>query len=65
MTQFADSLQKAVKAVGSASELARRLDITPSAVLQWDEVPPLRVLDVERVSGVSRHELRPDMYPDK
>ncbi|KSV78973.1 hypothetical protein N182_18420 [Sinorhizobium sp. GL2] len=37
------------KQAGSASELARRLKITPSAVLQWDKVPPTRVLEVERI----------------
>lgn len=62
MTRFVPSLEKAVQRVGSASELARRLGVTPAAVLQWDRVPPLRVLDVERESGVSRYELRPDIY---
>lgn len=50
------------KQAGSASELARRLKITPSAVLQWDKVPPTRVLEVERITGVSRHLLRPDIF---
>ena len=55
-------LQRAIAAVGSASELARQLGIKPSAVAQWDEVPPKRVLDVERLSGISRYELRPDIF---
>ena len=28
-----------------------------------ESVPPRRVLDVERVTGVPRHLLRPDIYP--
>ncbi|WP_082511553.1 transcriptional regulator [Devosia sp. Leaf420] len=56
------SLQSAIDAAGSASELARRLGIKPAAVLQWVRVPAERCLEVERVTGVSRHELRPDVY---
>jgi DNA-binding transcriptional regulator YdaS (Cro superfamily) len=26
-------------------------------------VPVARVLDVERITGITRHELRPDIYP--
>jgi len=56
-------LDRAIKAAGGLTKLAASLDITKQAVAQWDEVPPLRVLEVERVSGVSRHDLRPDLYP--
>lgn len=38
--------------------------LTPQAVSQWKQVPAERVIDVERVSGVSRHDLRPDIYPE-
>ena len=57
------ALNRAKKAVGSQSKLARLLGITRQAVDQWKKVPPLKVLAVERVSGVSRYELRPDLYP--
>jgi len=58
-------LHRAIEAAGGLSKLAASLHITKQAVAQWDEVPPLRVLEVERVSGVSRHELRPDLYPSE
>lgn len=45
------------------SELARKLGITHGAVCQWGEVPANRVLDVERLTGIPRHEIRPDLYP--
>lgn len=64
MSEHASPLQKAIANVGTASELARRLGITPAAVLQWDEIPIRRVVDVERVSGISRKELRPDIFGD-
>lgn len=57
------ALEKAIKATGTGNELAQRIGVTPQALSQWDRVPPLRVLDVERASGVSRYELRPDLYP--
>lgn len=63
MSDKAEALERAVKNVGSQAEFARLIGVTAQAVSQWDEVPPLRVLTVERVSGVSRHELRPDLYP--
>lgn len=57
------ALEAAIKNVGTAAELALQIGVTPQALSQWEKVPPLRVLDVERASGVPRHELRPDMYP--
>jgi DNA-binding transcriptional regulator YdaS (Cro superfamily) len=57
------ALTRAIKEAGGVGLLAKRLGIKPQAVSQWDEVPPLRVLDVERASGVTRQELRPDLYP--
>ncbi|KFL27051.1 CI repressor [Devosia sp. 17-2-E-8] len=62
MSEHASPLQRAIANVGSASELARRIGVTPAAVLQWDMVPIRRVPDVERVSGVSRYDLRPDFF---
>ena len=56
-------LQKAIDSVGSAKALAEALGVSAQAISQWDKVPPRRVLDVERASGIPRHELRPDMYP--
>lgn len=50
---------------GLALKLARELGITHGAISQWREVPPLRVIDVERITGISRHELRPDMFGPK
>jgi len=57
------ALERAVRVVGGQAKFARLIGVTAQAVSQWDEVPPLRVLEVERVSGVPRHELRPDLYP--
>ena len=48
---------------GRIQALANALEISSPAVSQWTSVPAERVLDVERFTGVSRHDLRPDLYP--
>lgn len=63
MAQKDKALQKAINAVENAEFLAEKLEISPQALSQWRRVPPLRVLEVERITGVPRHELRPDIYP--
>lgn len=57
------ALQRAIESAPSAQALASTLGVTAQALSQWVRVPPLRVLDVERATGVPRHELRPDIYP--
>jgi DNA-binding transcriptional regulator YdaS (Cro superfamily) len=47
---------------GRVTELAAACKITHSAVSQWTRVPIERVAVVERVTGISRKELRPDVY---
>lgn len=58
-----EALDLAIKRAGGLTRLAASLGISKQAVLQWEKVPPLRVLEVERASGVPRSELRPDLYP--
>lgn len=40
----------------------RGIEISSQAVSQWKTVPPEKVLKVEEITGVSRHELRPDVF---
>lgn len=47
---------------GRLTLLAGECGITHSAVCQWDRVPSDRVLIVERVTGIPRADLRPDLY---
>lgn len=57
------ALSEAIAAVNGVKALGALLGISHQAVQQWTVCPPLRVLEVERLSGVSRHRLRPDIYP--
>jgi DNA-binding transcriptional regulator YdaS (Cro superfamily) len=47
------------------ADLARRIGINKSSVTLWGQrrVPAERVLEVEKATGIPRHELRPDIYP--
>jgi DNA-binding transcriptional regulator YdaS (Cro superfamily) len=44
------------------AEVARGLGITRAAVVKWDKVPAERVVEIERITGIRRELLRPDLY---
>lgn len=46
----------------SPADLAKQLDLSRAAVYAWHEVPLGRVDDVERISGIRREDLRPDVF---
>lgn len=58
-------MERAAAAVGGVRPLAKLCHVTYQAVQKWidSRIPAERVLEVERHTGVSRHELRPDLYP--
>lgn len=62
-----DALQKAVDIAGGQNSLARKLGIKQPTIWRWihvqKRIPAERVLAVESLTGVPRHELRPDIYP--
>lgn len=45
--------------------LARIAGVDKASVSRWmkGRIPAERVLDVERITSIPRHELRPDLYP--
>jgi DNA-binding transcriptional regulator YdaS (Cro superfamily) len=55
----------AVDAAGSMTGLGKLLGITAQAVAGWSVVPTKRVSEIERVTGVKRSLLRPDIYPEE
>lgn len=57
-------VDEAIAAAGGPSALCRELGIRPEATYSWKRIPAARVLQVEAASGISRHLLRPDLYPE-
>lgn len=58
-----EAITRAIEAAGGPAALAREIGgLTSQAVSQWKKAPAERVLDVERITGISRHELRPDIF---
>lgn len=47
---------------GRLTSLAAALGIYPSAILQWEKVPAERVVEIEKATGIPRHNLRPDLH---
>jgi DNA-binding transcriptional regulator YdaS (Cro superfamily) len=62
-----EALMLAVEMAGSQSELARICDVGQPTVWKWlqssKRLPAEHVLAVEAATGISRHLLRPDIYP--
>jgi len=60
-------LLKATEAINQLEESKGRKKVTYQAVQQWldGRVPALRVLSVEAASGVPRHKLHPEIYPQE
>lgn len=59
-------VDRVIETYGGAAALARRLGISRNAVSDWrskQRVPVERVLDIEKLTGIPRHEIRPDIYP--
>ena len=63
------ALARAVSLVGSQSRFERLTGVKQQNTSNWlrrkGVLPGEYVLAVEAVTGISRHELRPDLYPDE
>jgi DNA-binding transcriptional regulator YdaS (Cro superfamily) len=59
-------IENAIRQSGSASALGLAVGVTKMAVSLWrrNGVPAERVIQVYKVTGVTPHELRPDLYPN-
>jgi TorA maturation chaperone TorD len=59
-----DGLDRAIDAAGGVAQLARKIGISQPSVSNWSKVPAQRVIAVEAATGVSRNDLRPDLYSE-
>jgi DNA-binding transcriptional regulator YdaS (Cro superfamily) len=55
-------LQLAIAAAGSMRKLGDKLGISAQAIQQWKQIPAHQIIAVERVTGIPREKLRPDLY---
>lgn len=53
---------KLVFAVIKQAELARALGVSPQAIDQWGRVPTRHIIEIERITGIDRSRLRPELY---
>ncbi len=61
------ALVQAIEAAGGRAQLAKACGVRYQAIQKWEQlgrVPAERVLEVERITGVPREKLRPDIYPN-
>jgi DNA-binding transcriptional regulator YdaS (Cro superfamily) len=66
--KYDTSLSKMIEASGGRVWLASKLGVTPQAIMGWiraDRIPAERVIEIERVTGMPREALRPDLYPQR
>ena len=54
--------KKAIEKAGGVSALAKALKISVPSVSAWHRIPINRVVLVEKITGISRHSLRPDIF---
>lgn len=61
------ALDRAVRIIGGQTATAKLLGLSQTAVWKWINLsrplPAEHVLKVEAATGISRHDLRPDIYP--
>jgi DNA-binding transcriptional regulator YdaS (Cro superfamily) len=54
--------KKAIRKAGGLTRVALALGVTPQAIYKWELCPPDRCAEVERLTGISIHDLRPDVF---
>jgi DNA-binding transcriptional regulator YdaS (Cro superfamily) len=58
-------IEMACDKAGGMRALARELGINYQAIQTWKRIPAERVLAVETITGITREQLRPDLYVKK
>ena len=57
-------IDRAIRIAGGQRQLGQALGVSYQAVQKFrHRIPAERVLQIESVTGIPRHELRPDLYP--
>lgn len=61
---WAEGVERAAKAAGSYTRLAQALGRNPAGVFRWKRVPAECCREIERIYGVPRSALRPDIFSE-
>ena len=56
---------KAIRLAGGITKVAEALRISKQAVSAWRDVPPRYVVTLERLSGIPRQKIRPDVFREE
>ena len=56
-------IDEIISILGGLRAVGEALGVTRQAVSQWKSCPHLQVLKLEKATGIPRHEIRPDLYP--
>jgi DNA-binding transcriptional regulator YdaS (Cro superfamily) len=56
------AVHRAKQIAGGTTALASKLGISKQAVSMWKRIPTDRIIAIEAATGISREELRPDLY---
>jgi len=59
-----EGLKQAIERAGNLSKFAQLLGISHQAVSKWTTVPAHHIITIERLFGVHRSLLRPDLYEE-
>lgn len=63
--ELASAVERVISKYGTLGATGDAFGLTAQAVMKWKSkgrIPLERVPDVERLTGISRHELRPDFF---
>ena len=63
MTGMTDpTIRRVVDAAGGATALASQLGIKAPSIYSWSRIPAARAGRISEITGIPRHELRPDLW---
>lgn len=63
-----DIVERVIAGAGGQSALAKACSVTRQAIQHWKKtgrVPVKKTIAVEAASGVPRHDINPDYYPEE
>jgi DNA-binding transcriptional regulator YdaS (Cro superfamily) len=57
-----ETVERVICALGGVSRASEVLHISMQAVSKWKRIPSGRIDQIERLTGIPRNEMRPDIY---